>query len=33
MASALSQILVISPIELQDKLNTEAMLQYYDIFV
>jgi uncharacterized protein (DUF1800 family) len=33
MAWALSQILVISPSLLADPFNTEATLQYYDIFV
>ena len=33
MAFALSQILVVTPTVLADSINTETMIQYYDIFV
>ena len=33
MAFALSQILVVTPTVLNDSINTETMIQYYDIFV
>lgn len=33
MAFALSQILVVTPTVLSDSINTETMIQYYDIFV
>ena len=33
VAFALSQILVVTPLDLTDDINTETMVNYYDIFV